>query len=245
MNEKNLKKKQSQDLAAKRILAVFLVAALILWGMSSLYRMMTYGTTFMQGQTINKVVLAVSALASVVLIAIYAIAKKRGTIREEHVLNSGFWALCALAVCASSFILSVEYNNGMHILNVFLPGAAVLYLVYFVYERQFFSFCVSAAVSIAAAYWSYTAAWEKTPTALLAVGLCVIIMAMALMKSGKLREWVLGKSFDKRNVLAVHGAMILLVLAALLLGGKLALIIALAMGIYLLASVVYYTVKAM
>lgn len=245
MNEKNLKKKQSQDLATKRILAVFLVAALILWGMSSLYRMMTYGTTFMQGQTINKTVLAVSALASVVLIAIYVIAKKRGSFREDRVLNSGFWALCALAVCASSFILSVEYNNGMHILNVFLPVTAVLYLVYFVYERQFFSFCVSAAVSIASAYWSYTAAWEKTPAAALAVGLCLIIMVMALMKGGKFQEAVLGKSFDKRYVLAVHGAMILLVLAALLLGGKLALMIALAMGIYLLAAAVYYTVKAM
>ena len=39
--------------------------------------------------------------------------------------------------------------------------------------------------------------------------------------------------------------MILLMAAALLLGGKLALIISLAMGVYLLAAAVYYTIKAM
>lgn len=245
MNEKSLKKKQGQDLATKRILAVFLVAALVLWGMSFLYDMMTYGSTFMQGQMVNNALLAVSALAAVVLIVIYITAKKRGTIREDRVLNSGFWALCALAVCASSFILAMDYNNGMHILYIFLPVAAVLYLVYYVYERQFFSFCVSAAMSIAAAYFCYTGAWELIPALVLAVALCMITMVLALMKEGKVQELVLGKQFDKRYVLAVHGAMVLLLAVAALAGGKLALIIALGMGVYLLAAAVYYTIKAM
>ena len=245
MKEKSLKKKQSQDLATKRILAVFLVAALVLWGMSSLYDMMTYGSTFMQGQIVNNTLLAVSALATLVLIVIYITAKKRGTIREDRVLNSGFWALCALAVCASSFILAMDYSNGMHILYVFLPAAAVLYLVYYVYERQFFSFCVSAAVSIAAAYCCYAGAWERVPAVVLAAILCLATMAAALMKGGRLQDLVLGKQFDKRYVLGAHGAMILLVAASMLLGGKLALIISLLMGVYLLAAAVYYTIKAM
>ena len=245
MNEKSLKKKQGKDLATKRILAVFLVAALVLWGMSFLYDMMTYGSTFMKGQMINNVLLAVSALATVVLIVLYVTAKKRGAVHADRVLNSGFLALCALAVCASSFILAMDYNNGMHILYIFLPVAAVLYLVYYVYERQFFSFCVSAAISIAAAYCCYANVWEKLPALALAVVLCLITMAAALMNGGKLRELVLGKQFDKGYVLAVHGAMILLMAAAMLLGGKLALIISLAMGVYLLAAAVYYTIKAM
>lgn len=245
MNEKSLKKKQGQDLATKRILAVFLVAALVLWGMSFLYDMMTYGSTFMQGQLINNALLAVSALAAVVLIVIYVTSKKRGTFHEERVLNSGFFALCALAVCASSFILAMDYYNGMHILYVALPVAAVLYLVYYVYERQFFSFCVSAAISIAAAYCCYVNAWEKIPALVLAAALCLTTMALALVKNGKAQEMVLGKQFDKRYVLAVHGIMVLLLAVAVLVGGKLALIIALAMGIYLLAAAVYYTIKAM
>ena len=245
MNEKSLKKKQGQDLATKRILAVFLVAALVLWGMSFVYDMMTFGTTFMQGQMVNNALLAVSALATMVLIVVYITAKKRGTVREDRVLNSGFLALCAFVVGASSFILAMDYNNGLHILYLFLPVAAVLYLVYYVYERQFFSFCVSAAVAIAAAYCSYAGAWEKVPALVLTVVLCLIAMVTALVKGGKLQELVLGKQFDKRYVLAAHGVMILLAVAAMLLGGKLALIIALVMGIYLLAAAVYYTIKAM
>lgn len=245
MNEKSLKKKQGQDLAAKRILAVFLVAALVLWGMSFLYNMMTYGSTFMQGQMVNNALLAVSALATVVLLVVYVTSRKRGTVHEERVLNSGFWALCALAVCASSFILAMDYNNGMHILYIFLPVAAVLYLVYYVYERQFFSFCVSAAASITAAYFFFTGAWERVPVFVLAVVLCLAVMVMALVKGGKAQELVLGKQFDKRYILAVHGAMIALLAVAAFAGGKLALIVALVMGIYLLAAAVFYTVKAM
>ena len=245
MNEKSLKKKQSQDLATKRILAVFLAAALVLWGMSFLYDMMTYGSTFMQGQLINNALLAVSALAAVVMIVVYITAKKRGAFHEERVLNSGFFALCALAVCASSFILAMDYYNGMHILYIFLPVAAVLYLVYYVYERQFFSFSVAATASIADAYCCYVGAWEKIPMLVLAALLCLTTMGLALMKGGKVQELVLGKQFDKRYVLAVHGGMLLLLAVAALLNGKLALIIALAMGIYLLAAAVYYTIKAM
>ena len=70
MNEKNRKKKQAQDLAARRILAVFLVTALILWGMSYLYNMMTYGSTFMQGQMVNNGVMAVSGLLAAVCLVL-------------------------------------------------------------------------------------------------------------------------------------------------------------------------------
>ena len=178
MNEKSLKKKQSQDLATKRILAVFLAAALVLWGMSFLYDMMTYGSTFMQGQLINNALLAVSALAAVVMIVVYITAKKRGAFHEERVLNSGFFALCALAVCASSFILAMDYYNGMHILYIFLPVAAVWHLVYYVYERQFFSFSVAATASTAAAittqlkYGQSLVVYETTISENMAWGRC-------------------------------------------------------------------------
>ncbi len=248
MNEKNLKKKQSQDLATRRILAVFLMAAVVLWGMSKLYGMMTYGTTFMQGQLVNKILLAVSALAAVVLVGIYFFARKRGTFHEERVLNSGFFVLCALTICASSLILAVDYYNGMHILYIFLPVIAVLYLVYYVYERQFFSFCVTSAVAIGAAYCCYAGAWERIPALALAVVLCLCVMALAVVNSGKLQkvcDLVLGKQYDKRYTLLTYAVIIVLLAAAAVLGGKMALIITLLMGVYLLASAVYYTIKAM
>lgn len=248
MNEKNRKKNQAQDLATRRIVAVFLVTALILWGMSYLYDMMTYGSTFMQGQLVNNCVMAVSGLAALVSLVLYFTSKKRGTLNTEKVVNSGFLALCFLVVCACSFILAMDYYNGMHILYIFLPVTAVLFLVYHVYERQFFTFCVVEAMAIAAAYCCYVGAWEKTPILVLAFALCLVPMVLACFGGDKIKmlsEKVLGKQFDKRYTLLVYGVTMLILVAAALVKGKLALILGLILGAYMLASAVYYTVKAM
>lgn len=232
----------------QRILAIFLVTALLLWGMSYLYDLMTYGSTFMLGQMINNVVLIGSGLAAVVGFVLYFTGKKRGTVSADKVVNSGFLALCFLVMCACSFILAMDYYNGMHILYIFLPVTAVLFLVYHVYERQFFTFCVTEAMAIGAAYCCYVNAWEKMPLLVLAFVLCLIPVALTLAKGEKVSrvsEKVLGKQYDKRYVLLVYGITMLMLAAAALMGGKLALILCLALGVYMLASVVYYTVKAM
>ena len=247
MSEKNRKKQQAQDLVTGRIMAIFLVTVVLLWGMSSLYDMMTYGTTFMQGQMVNNGVMAVSALAAVICLVLYFTAKKRGTLRTERVVNSGFLALCFLVMCACSVILAMDYYNGMHILYIFLPVTAVLFLVYHVYERQFFTFCLTEAVAISAAYCFYVSAWEKTPALVASVVLCLLPLVLTLVKSDKLEaltRQVLGGQFDKRYVLLVYGVTLLAVIAAALLRGKVALVIALVLGVYVLASAVYYTVKA-
>ena len=248
MNEKNRKKKQAQDLVTGRILAIFLVTVLLLWGMSYLYDMMTYGITFMQGQLVNNCVMAVSGLAAVICLVVYFTAKKRGTLHTERVVNSGFLALCFLVMCACSFILAMDYYNGMHILYIFLPVTAVLFLVYHVYERQFFTFCLVEAMSIATAYCCYVGAWEKTPALVMSVVLCLVPMVLALAGSGKLEKLtrqVLGWNFDKRYILLVYGVTLLALAVAAVIRGKLALVICLALGAYVLASAVYYTVKAM
>jgi hypothetical protein len=248
LNEKNRKKKQAQDLVTGRIMAIFLVTVVLLWGMSYLYDMMTYGTTFMQGQMVNNGVMAVSGLAALVCLVLYFTAKKRGTLHTERVVNSGLLALCFLVMCACSVILAMDYYNGMHILYVFLPVTALLFLVYHVYERQFFTFCVVEAMAIAAAYCCYVNAWEKTPALVLSFLLCVVPMALSVLRGEKLKELsekVLGKQYDKRYILLVYGVTILVLAAAALLRGKVALILCLALGAYMLASAVYYTVKAM
>ena len=248
MSEKNRKKRQEQDLITKRILAIFLVTVVLLWGMSSLYDMMTYGSTFMQGQMVNNSLMAVSGLAAVISLVVYFTAKKRGTVHTERVVNSGFVALCLLVLCACSFILAMDYYNGMHILYIFLPVTAVLFLVYHVYERQFFTLCVVEAMSITAAYCCYVNAWEEKPTLVLSVLFCLVPILLSLLKGEKLEALtgkVLGKSFNKRYTLLVYGVTLLALAAAALLRGKLALILCLALGAYVLASAVYYTVKAM
>jgi hypothetical protein len=248
LSEKNRKKKQEQDLVTKRIMAIFVVTVLLLWGMSSLYNMMTFGSTFLQGQIVNNVVMAASGLGAVIMLVLYFTSKKRGTLNTERVVNTGFLALCLLVVCACSFILAMDYYNGMHILYIFLPVTAVLFLVYHVYERQFFTFCVVEAMAIASAYCCYVNAWEKTPALVLSFVLCLIPMALSVLNGEKLQalsEKVMGKQFDKRYTLLAYGVTMVVLVAAALLRGKVALILCLALGAYMLASAVYYTVKAM
>lgn len=248
MSEKNRKKKQEQDLVTKRIMAIFVVTVLLLWGMSSLYNMMTFGSTFLQGQIVNNVVMAASGLGAVIMLVLYFTSKKRGTLNTERVVNTGFLALCLLVVCACSFILAMDYYNGMHILYVFLPVVAVLFLVYHVYERQFFTFCVVEAMAISALYCCFVNAWEKSAMLVLSGVLCLIPMGLTLLKGegvAKITEKVLGKQHDKRYTLLVYAITLALLVAAAMLGGKIALILCLALGAYVLASAVFYTVKAM
>ena len=106
----------------------------------------------------------------------------------------------------------------------------------------------SLAVAIGTAYCCYAGAWERIPALALTVVLCLIPMVLALFQgsgANKLVELVLGKQFDKRYTLLVYAGTILLMAAAALVAGKLAMFIALGLGAYLLAGAVYFTVKAM
>ena len=76
----------------------------------------------------------------------------------------------------------------------------------------------------------------------------LVPMALALAGSGKLEKLtrqVLGRNFDKRYTFLVYGVTLLALAVAAVIRGKLALVICLALGAYVLASAVYYTVKAM
>ncbi len=248
MNEKNLKKTKKQDVATQRILAVFVMAAVVLWAMSKLYGIMTTSKTFMLGQIVNTVLLVVGGIAAVVFIMLSIRERKQGSVCETQILSNSFFALCSMVICVSSFILAVDFYYGMHILYVFLPVVAVLYLVYYVFERQFFSYCVASAMSISAAYWCYSGVWERIPALLIAGILCLVPVVLTFVNSGSLQkvsEIFLGKQYDKRYTVLVYAVMLLLLAVAAVLQGKVALIISLCMGAYLLAAAVYYTIKAM
>ena len=248
MNEKNRKKKQAQDLATRRILAVFVAAAVILWAMSYVYDIMSFGTTFLMGVKINKIVMTVSGIAAIVSFALYVISKKRNTYHEERVLNSGFFTLCTTVLFFCAATLAMDFYGGMHTLYVFLPVTAVLFLVYHIYERSFFAFCVVESLAIAAAYSCYANAYKQYVLLALAIlsALAVILLTAGERTSlHKFRTVVVGERVNRRYTLLSYGATVIALIAAAVLGGKFALLVALALGVYLLASAVFYTVKAM
>ncbi len=246
MNEKNQKKKKAQELAANRVLAVFVVIVLLLWGMSALYRMMTFGTSFVLGQRICTIVLGVSAAGTAILLWLCASARKKGTFHGEKLLNSAFFALCTGAAAVCSLILKLDYYHGMHILYVLLPAAGVLYLIYHVYDRQFFTFCVAEAAAIAGVYSVYVRAWERYAILFIAAVLAAIPLILALTgKKNAMTRFVLGHQYDRKYTVLSYAVSLAVMAVAAAVGGKIALVLGIAMGVYLLCAAVYYTVRAM
>lgn len=247
MNEKNRKKQRAQELVTNRVMAVFVFVVLLLWGMSWLSRLMTFGTTFLLGRRVNLILTLVSGALTVLFLVLLRSQLKKGTFRKDRVFNTALYALFSGAFCAGCLILRFCLENGAHIVYVFLPLCAVLYLVFYVYERQFFSFCVLEAVAISAAYCIYRSVLEGKALILLAGVLCVAagIFALLAKKDGRLTHAILGRQYDKRYILLTCAVTLAALALAALLKGSAALIAGIVLGVYVLASAVYFTIKAM
>lgn len=248
MNDKNRKKKQEQELATNRMLVIFVFVIAVLYGMKSLYNVMTFGSTFLQGRRINGIVLLISAVGAAAFLAVGPILKKQGKLKTDKIFTPFFIAFLFAVLALSALVLRVEIQHGMDILYVALPVLAVLYLVNLVYERQFLTFCVVEAAAIGAAYCSYRGAWERFPMTVIAVVLSLVPLVLVLVDSKSLKEikrMILGRQADKRFIVALCCVTIALVALAMILGGKVALILTVALGAVLLGTAVYYTVKAM
>lgn len=248
MNEKNRKKKQAQELASNRILVMFVLVVLLLWIMSYVYRMMTIGSTFLMGKMVNRVLMIVSAAAAAVFGGIFLNARKKGTFRRNKVFNSAFFAIASLMLAACCLILTVDFYHGLHVIYVFLPAIAVLYLIYYFFERRFFTFCLVEAIAICAAYCCFRGAWEWKIILAVAAACCLLMIVLALLggeSAKKLKKALLGKQYQKRNTVLVYAVTLLLLAVIFLLKGKAALAIGILLGVVLLGMAVYHTVRSM
>lgn len=247
MNEKNRKKQQAQELVTNRVMIIFIYVVLLLWGMSALSRLMTFGTTYMIGRRLNLALVLVSGALTVFFAGLTWWQQKKGTFRKERVFNPAIYGLMTAAFFVSCMILRFCFENGAHIVYVFLPLCAVMYLIFYVYERQFFSCCVLEALSIGAAYCVYQSVTEGKVLLVLAGALCVFGCVLALLnkKDGKLTRCLLGRQYDKEYILLTCLLTLAALALAVLLRGSAALIVGIVLGVYLLVSAVYFTIKAM
>ncbi len=248
MNDKNRKKKQEQELATNRMLVIFVFVIVVLYGMKMLYSVMSFGSTYLQGQRANLIVLLIAAAAAVVFLVVGLVQKKKGALKKDKVFTPFFIAFLFAVIALSALVLRLEILHGMDILYIALPLLAVLYLVNLVFERQFLTFCVVEIAAIGAAYCSYRGAWERVPMTVIAILLALVPLALVLADSKALKDiktTLLGRNADKRFTVALCCVTVALVALAILLGGKMALILTIALGAVLLGTAVYYTVKAM
>lgn len=158
-----------------------------------------------------------------------------------------------LAVCSTVFAVFV--GDGVRAMLVLVPVVAVLALIYYLYQKEFFVVAVSGAAALFALWWMRQTIWTMKIYLLAVVALVVIVLCIALALylkkgdgvltlSGK-RIRVFGKTANYTVLVVACALMAVLLLAALLLGPTVAYYLMFGVVALLFVMAVYYTVKLM
>lgn len=160
--------------------------------------------------------------------------------------------MLALAVCA--VVIRVFDESGIRLLYVAVPAVAVLALIYYLYQREFFFAAVLSAlgllgVKVVPYHFGFPAiAYGYAVVLGVALVGAVVVFRVMQAAGGKLRlkgNWVevLPKSANYALLYVTCGVVAAVVIAALLLGGLAVLYGVLVAWLLILA--VYYTVRLM
>ena len=160
--------------------------------------------------------------------------------------------MLALAVCA--VVIRVFDESGIRLLYVAVPAVAVLALIYYLYQREFFFAAVLSAlgllgVKVVPYHFGFPAiAYGYAVVLGVALVGAVVVFRVMQAAEGKLRlkgNWVevLPKSANYALLYVTCGVVAAVVIAALLLGGLAVLYGVLVAWLLILA--VYYTVRLM
>ena len=160
--------------------------------------------------------------------------------------------MLALAVCA--VVIRFFDESGIRLLYVAVPAVAVLALIYYLYQREFFFAAVLSAlgllgVKVVPYHFGFPAiAYGYAVVLGVALVGAVVVFRVMQAAEGKLRlkgNWVevLPKSANYALLYVTCGVVAAVVIAALLLGGLAVLYGVLVAWLLILA--VYYTVRLM
>ncbi len=195
--------------------------------------------------------LAIAMPICFVLLLIWAVsARKSG----KHAKLSAVLAVIALALAACSVIIRVFDESGIRLLYVAVPAVAVLALIYYLYQREFFFAAVLSALGLLAVkvmpYRVSFGAITYTYAIVLGVVLVGAVVVFRVMQTagGKLKlggRWVeiLPKNANYALLYVTCAVVAAVAIAALLLGAVTVLYGVLVAWLLILA--VYYTVRLM
>ena len=186
----------------------------------------------------------------VVLLIWAVVARKSGKFTRLSSVLAG--VMLALAVCA--VVIRVFDESGIRLLYVAVPAVAVLALIYYLYQREFFFAAVLSAlgllgVKVVPYHFGFPAiAYGYAVVLGVALVGAVVVFRVMQAAEGKLRlkgNWVevLPKSANYALLYVTCGVVAAVVIAALLLGGLAVLYGVLVAWLLILA--VYYTVRLM
>ena len=258
MAAKNMPQKK-EDYITNKVLAVFTVClggVLILMGLKKL---IDFGTTFLIGMMVVRILMGVAALG--VLVGIFlAVREKKNGVDNTYRILTGRNIIIVFA--ASFVILALVHHYGFPIFKVFyglLPVLAVYYLIYHSYQPEFCVMSVDCGVAIAMllivrrAQISANVKYLAWVAAALCIALAIVQIAAVLQIKKAGSKLKLGThKWDFRFSSNAYGMMLAtpVIMAALVtLGAAMGLTIALyaifVAAAYLFVTAVYYTVKLM
>ena len=247
-------RRRQEDIALQRGL-LWVVGAIVLEGLLVLINR-NYINYKMEEAAVNRMV-AIGNVLGVLRIA--------GAVAAVLALGWAFWqmkqkktfglqlvlalALAAVAVCAH---VTVKFRaEGMSMLFWLVVAWAVLALVYYIYQREFFVAAAACGMSVLALWFVRYDRNGLAESILVLAAIAVVTAAVVWMKKsrgtlpGKLAIRFLPEDTNYAVALATCAASLAAPIAALLLGGTAAYYLIFVMVAWLFALFVYYTVKLM
>ena len=245
--KKNQKSKENylrESCITNRVMLVFVAAAVGLWGFSRLSNSMNYAATFFGARTAAQVILALFLAGTAA--ALYFVYKTRSWETAGYkVVTPGLIAGFCGCGALGAWLMLRNFASAMQLLYVMLPVAAVLYLVYYTFQREFFLLCASGALSMLAMYACGSAGLKRVLPALAAIAVNGLLLyanlkgEKGLFRGFRVRE----AACCPKAAVAAYPVLTLLVLAALVLGSPLSVYLLYVTGGLLFVAAVYFTVK--
>jgi len=196
-----------------------------------------------------RTVLQALRVAGLAVFALGAVAAVLQLKKREGKLWAGVVSLVGLIVAVCAHISVVYHDSGVRMLYLLVPVLGALALCYYIFPKDFF-LCALPAVIAALGLW-FVRAGGFGPEVIATVLLCAAVMIAvfklkkndgALELAGQSCRFVAEKTNYTMPLASVAVALAAQVVAAVA-GGAVAYYLIFAMGAWLFALLVYYTVK--
>lgn len=257
-NDKKVDRKKQEDVALTRALVWFaaaMVLEFLLLLVDKYYINFSYGMTNVAialGVVIK--ILAVAATVGAVLSGVWSAKrmKAEGTLPFMGVVIT----TCLLSIGVSSALIVAFHRAAVQMLCLVVPAGAVLVLVYYLYQREFFFSALGMGIGLLGLWLVRKNVGHDLLVAVyVVVGAVVLAALLVLVLKLKKNQGVLcvgGTNYailpKKSNfVLVAMSCMVSLaaMVAGLLLGGTVAFYLLFVLLSWLCVLLVYYTVKMM
>lgn len=196
-------------------------------------------------------ILTVIFLVLCVVVAVWTVRRRREGKRWDMTAALAAWLLILAGSCA---IARIFFRAGVHFLYVAVPVIAVLALIYYLYQREFFAVAVLSVLGILGVWMAPhrvgSPIWVYGYFTVIAVLLVAVVVVSRVLQNGKGTMKIRGKQVEllpkSANYVLLYATcgVVAAVLIAAILVGAMTLLYGILVA-WLLIMAVYYTVRLM